>query len=93
MVNISWLASDDDSARAFAVKNKPKARTHETQTKKRAQLVKEAYLLTVGTWGIAPTEFWRMHPDEWWWLYESKIKPGEAITMADKWQSLYEKLE
>lgn len=28
--------------------------------------------LAVGTWGIAPTEFWQMSPAEWWRLYERK---------------------
>jgi len=49
-------------------------------------------MLAIGHWGMQPSEFWRMSPCEWWWLYESKFPAGEAITMADKWQSLYEKL-
>lgn len=28
-------------------------------------------------WEIAPSEFWRMTPQEWWWLYE--INVGEGI--------------
>lgn len=26
--------------------------------------------------GGAPSEFWKMHPVEWWWWYESKL-PAE----------------
>lgn len=24
-------------------------------------------------WGIQPSEFWRMCPQEWWWLYEANV--------------------
>lgn len=38
--------------------------------------------------GVQPSEFWRMHPVEFWWLVEAKC-PQAA---DDKWSSLYEML-
>lgn len=29
------------------------------------------YTLAV-SWGIQPSEFWQMSPDEWWLIYETK---------------------
>jgi hypothetical protein len=34
-----------------------------------------------------------MHPQDFWWIYESKLPADHMVTPADKWQSLYEKLE
>jgi len=37
--------------------------------------------------GLAPSEFWRMHPREFWWFYEAKTDGIE--TPDDKWGRLY----
>jgi hypothetical protein len=30
-----------------------------------------------GGWEVAPSEFWAMCPQEWWWLYDVNV--GAAI--------------
>jgi hypothetical protein len=40
-----------------------------------AEIVRNGYLLAVGSWGIQPGEFWRMTPREWAWLLEFKQGP------------------
>lgn len=51
--------------------------------------MKAAYLGAIGAGWCSPTEFWRMHPDEFWWLYEARMPEREA---ADEWADLYEAL-
>lgn len=34
-----------------------------------------------------------MHPDEWWWFYESKIDPDKLVSPADKWEALWQMLD
>lgn len=52
--------------------------------------MRAAYLVGVGVWGLAPGDFWRMSPAEWWWFFESKIDPDQLVTPDDKWGELYE---
>ena len=42
-----------------------------------AQASSNQFKLTVVTWGLALSEFWRMTPTEWVWLYEAKDREGE----------------
>lgn len=42
----------------------------------------------VGQGWCSPADFWRLHPDEFWWLYEAKMPAPEP----DKWEGLYEAL-
>lgn len=37
---------------------------------------------------VSPSEFWKMTPDEIWWLYEAKTKTGNEPTRTD-WAELY----
>jgi hypothetical protein len=41
--------------------------------------------------GLQPSEFWKMHPQEFWWFYEAKTMSIE--TPDDKWEDLYELLQ
>jgi len=34
--------------------------------------VQSAFRVAVSQWGIAPSEFWRMSIEEWWWLFDCK---------------------
>lgn len=43
----------------------------------------------VGQGWVTPSDFWRLHPDEFWWLYEAKMPPDEA----EKWAELYALLD
>lgn len=36
------------------------------------EIVKTAYQLAVGSWGIQPSEFWQMDCAEWFWIYDTK---------------------
>lgn len=36
------------------------------------EIVRNSYQIAVGAWGIQPESFWRMSPEEWWWLHECK---------------------
>jgi len=42
---------------------------------------------------MAPSEFWRLHPQEFWWYYEAKMINSDSVATADKWQELYEALD
>lgn len=42
----------------------------------------------VGAGWVSPSEFWRLHPEEFWWLYESKMPPPPE----DRWARLYAQL-
>ncbi|MES2182868.1 MAG: hypothetical protein V4493_12320 [Pseudomonadota bacterium] len=46
----------------------------------------------MGTFGVAPSEFWRMHPEELWWFVEAKI-PAEFDENQTDWDALLELLE
>ena len=54
------------------------------------KLVHQAYIFAVGN-SLAPSEFWRMHPAEFWWFYEAKTRHIE--TPDDKWGELYDLLK
>jgi len=42
------------------------------------------YKVAVGVWKIAPSEFWAMTPDEWWWLWEvDRETKGHPLTAKD----------
>jgi hypothetical protein len=34
--------------------------------------VKNLYIAAVNSFSISPSEFWGMHPTEFWWLAEAK---------------------
>jgi hypothetical protein len=34
-----------------------------------------------------------MHPQEFWWYYESKLSPEQLLSPAEKWQELYDMLD
>jgi hypothetical protein len=34
------------------------------------------------SWGIAPSEFWQMCPEEWWLIYETKRPRDKANDFA-----------
>lgn len=38
------------------------------------------YAISVGAWGIQPSEFWEMDVEEWWWLYDAKREAATAPT-------------
>lgn len=44
-----------------------------------------------GGWGIAPSEFWLMCPQEWWWLYEANVGTSvkDALETKDRIKRLY----
>jgi len=50
--------------------------------------VRAAYLSAIGAGWVSPSEFWRLHPQEFWWLYEAKMPPNQN----EKYQELYELL-
>lgn len=42
-------------------------------------------------WGIQPSEFWRMTPDEWWLVYDAKIgEPKYGSMTESEVEELYE---
>lgn len=41
------------------------------------------YKCAVGVWGVAPSEFWQMTPQEWWWLHAVKMANAQAFTHKD----------
>ena len=47
----------------------------------------------MGSWGIQPSEFWQMGPEEWWWVYDTKRTdkpvPGSNLD-EDELAELYE---
>ena len=45
-------------------------------------MVADSYRTAVGVWGIQPSEFWRMDPEEWWWLYDMKRSRDPEIDFA-----------
>lgn len=56
------------------------------------------YVLAL-SWGIQPSEFWEMCPEEWWLVYESKRPRDKETdyagslddsTVADLWEMLNE---
>jgi len=48
----------------------------------------------VGLWGIPPSEFWRMTPQEWWWVYDAKVGEPRYGQMPESLvEELYEMLE
>jgi len=49
--------------------------------------VKAAYKAAIGLGWVTPTEFWRLHPDDFFWLWETK-QPRKT----DKFSDLYELL-
>lgn len=36
------------------------------------------YQVAVGLWNVAPSEFWRMTFQEWWWLHAVKMEVNKA---------------
>jgi hypothetical protein len=46
---------------------------------------------------VAPTEFWKMHPNHFWWLYEMKVNRAPSAQNKnlrnDDLKRLYEKLK
>lgn len=48
-------------------------------------------MLAVGAGWLSPSEFWDMHPKEFWWLVEAKNPKAfsdRERTYADAWQDL-----
>jgi len=46
----------------------------------------------VGAGWVSPSDFWKMHPDELWWLYQSKmptLKKPDQLTESE-YDALYE---
>jgi hypothetical protein len=41
-----------------------------------------SFYATAISWGIAPSEFWEMSPEEWWLIYEMKRPPDKANELA-----------
>lgn len=50
------------------------------------------YRVAVGHWGIQPSEFWKMAPLEWWWLYEAKVKPHKSDRLSPSEVERYKKM-
>ena len=42
-------------------------------------MIQAAYQVAVGSWGVAPRDFWDMHVVEWWWLYDAKTGYKEQM--------------
>lgn len=34
-------------------------------------------------WGIQPGDFWKMTPQEWWWIYDAKIGERRHAGMTE----------
>lgn len=51
--------------------------------------------MAVGSWGIAPSEFWRMTPAEFMWLVDAKTKSSQPAGGLDEaaYEELYDMLE
>jgi hypothetical protein len=41
---------------------------------------------------MAPSEFWRMSPSEWWWYYEAKLPPEMKKPKTD-WRGMIDQLK
>ncbi len=60
-------------------------------TEGKAQTLEDAirvsYQTAVGLWGIQPSEFWAMTPQEWWWINDVKVAvnrpPGAVRRLSD----------
>lgn len=37
---------------------------------------------------LKPQEFWQMHPDEFWWWYEAKLKNDNNETLENMYEEL-----
>lgn len=49
--------------------------------------------MAVGQWGIQPSEFWDMSPQEWWWIFDARRtdKPVAGCNLTeDELAELYE---
>lgn len=31
-------------------------------------------------WGMAPSEFWKLSPLEWWWEFDAKVEANARLT-------------
>lgn len=55
-------------------------------------MVEEAYKASI-LWGIAPEQFWRMSPLEWWWQYDVRRPKGVFGNLTeDDLEDLYQHL-
>lgn len=46
------------------------------------------YITFIRAGWVSPSEFWRMAPDEIWWLYEAKTKTGNEASKHNQNQEL-----
>lgn len=46
-----------------------------------ADFVKTAYK-TARDWGMQPSEFWNLSPQEWWWEADAKIRLGKQLKIG-----------
>lgn len=51
-------------------------------------MVRQAFECAVLNKWVSPAEFWNLHPDDFWWIYEAH----NPQTQDDFWDDLYNML-